>query len=90
MARLTQNEVVNGLVARGVPQHVAIGVAMNFRDESGFNTSINEATPNAHGTNGRVGSYSSNLRTTISATCPTTSSASLKRMAPGVGYGLPM
>jgi hypothetical protein len=51
MARLTQNEVINGLVARGVPMHVATGVAMNFRDESAYNTGIQELNPH----NGRGG-----------------------------------
>lgn len=45
MARLTQDQVVAGLVQRGVPAHVAQGVAANFRDESGFNTGIQEAAP---------------------------------------------
>lgn len=45
MAILSAKDVVDGLVARGVPEHVAQGVAMNFRDESGFNTSINEQNP---------------------------------------------
>jgi hypothetical protein len=45
MARLTQDQVVSGLVARGVPAHVAQGVAMNFRDESGFDTGIQERAP---------------------------------------------
>ena len=51
MARLTQDQVVQGLVARGVPAHVATGVALNFRDELGFNTGIQELNPH----NGRGG-----------------------------------
>jgi Phage tail lysozyme len=51
VARLTQDQVVQGLVARGVPAHVAQGVALNFRDESAFNTGIQELNPH----NGRGG-----------------------------------
>jgi hypothetical protein len=40
--KLTHDQIVAGLVERGVPQHVAQGVAMNFRDESGLDTGINE------------------------------------------------
>lgn len=32
--------VIQGLVARGVPEHVAVGVAMNSQSESGFNPNI--------------------------------------------------
>jgi hypothetical protein len=51
VVRLTQDQVVGGLVARGVPQHIAQGVALNFRDESAFNTGIQELNPH----NGRGG-----------------------------------
>ena len=47
MAKLTSDQVVAGLVRRGVPLHVAQGVAMNFRDESGFETGIQERNPRA-------------------------------------------
>jgi len=47
VARLTQDQVVAGLVQRGVPAHVAQGVAANFRDESGFNTGIQELNPHS-------------------------------------------
>jgi len=40
MARLTEAQVIAGLVRRGVPRHVAQGVAMNFQDESGFDSGI--------------------------------------------------
>jgi hypothetical protein len=49
--RLTSDQVVSGLVQRGVPDHVAKGVAMNFGDESGFETGIQEKNP----TSGRGG-----------------------------------
>jgi hypothetical protein len=43
--QLTEEQVVNALVQRGVPVHAAQGVAMNFRDESGLRTDINEGQP---------------------------------------------
>ncbi|MER8406988.1 phage tail tip lysozyme [Mesorhizobium sp. M1307] len=47
--RLTEAQVVAGLIKRGVPTHVAQGVAMNFRDESGFDTGIVGDNGNAIG-----------------------------------------
>jgi hypothetical protein len=47
--RLTYDQVVAGLEQRGVPKHVAEGVAMNFQDESGFDTSIVGDNGNAVG-----------------------------------------
>ncbi|MER9596115.1 phage tail tip lysozyme [Mesorhizobium sp. M0244] len=47
--RLTEAQVVAGLTKRGVPTHVAQGVAMNFRDESGFDTGIVGDNGNAIG-----------------------------------------
>lgn len=40
-------EILAGLIRRGVPAHVAQGVLMNFRDESGYNTGIQERAPTA-------------------------------------------
>ena len=34
-----------GLISRGLPDHVADGFVMNFQDESGLNPGINEAAP---------------------------------------------
>jgi hypothetical protein len=51
MARLDPAVVVAGLVKRGVPEHVARGVLMNFQDESGLDTGIQEQAP----TSGRGG-----------------------------------
>ncbi|MBY5849795.1 hypothetical protein HFN51_04385 [Rhizobium leguminosarum] len=45
--RLTSDQVVEGLTKRGVPEHVAKGVAMNFADESGLETGIQEHAPDA-------------------------------------------
>lgn len=44
---LSRDDVVNGLVQRGLPQHAAQGIAMNINDESGFN-------PAAVGDNGNA------------------------------------
>ena len=41
-------DLIDGLVARGVPEHVAAGVVMNAQDESGLN-------PSAIGDNGNAG-----------------------------------
>jgi hypothetical protein len=51
MAVLSPGSIVAGLVQRGVPEHVARGVVMNFQDESGLNTGIQEQAP----TSGRGG-----------------------------------
>jgi hypothetical protein len=40
--KLLPSQIIAGLVARGVPEHVAKGVAMNFRDESAFETGAQE------------------------------------------------
>jgi len=45
MARLPPAQVVAALVQRGVPEHVAQGVVMNFQDESGLDTGIQEGAP---------------------------------------------
>ena len=44
-----------GLVARGLPEHVADGFVMNFQDESGLNPGINEAAPIVPGSRGGFG-----------------------------------
>lgn len=49
--------VVQGLVERGLPQHVAEGFAMNFADESGFDPGINEINPIVAGSRGGFGLY---------------------------------
>lgn len=46
-----------GMMARGLPEHVADGFLMNFKDESGFNPSINEANPLVAGSLGGRGLY---------------------------------
>jgi len=51
MARFPPAQIVAALVQRGVPEHVAQGVVMNFQDESGLDTGIQEGAP----TSGRGG-----------------------------------
>lgn len=47
--------LVRGLTARGLPEHVAQGFALNAQDESGFNPGINEANPTVAGSRGGFG-----------------------------------
>lgn len=44
-----------GLVARGLPEHVADAFVMNFKDESNLNPGINEASPLVPGSRGGFG-----------------------------------
>jgi hypothetical protein len=44
-----------GLVARGMPEHIADGFVMNFQDESGMNPGINEVAPLVPGSRGGFG-----------------------------------
>ncbi len=44
-----------GLVARGMPEHIADGFVMNFEDESGLNPGINEIAPIVPGSRGGFG-----------------------------------
>jgi hypothetical protein len=50
-------EIRQGLVDRGMPDHIARGFVMNFRDESGLNPDINEAEPLVEGSRGGFGLY---------------------------------
>lgn len=47
--------IVSGLVARGLPEHVAQGFVMNMQDESGLNPGINEIDPIVPGSRGGFG-----------------------------------
>lgn len=47
----------NGLIERGLPEHVADGFLVNFQDESGLNPGINEANPTVPGSRGGFGLY---------------------------------
>lgn len=46
-----------GLVARGLPEHIADGFVMNMQDESGLNPGINEVAPLVPGSRGGFGLY---------------------------------
>jgi len=46
-----------GLIDRGLPEHVADGFLVNFQDESGLNPGINEAKPLVPGSRGGFGLY---------------------------------
>ena len=56
-SRVDAAYVVDGLVRRGLPRHVAEGFAMNFADESGFDPGINERNPTVKGSRGGYGLY---------------------------------
>lgn len=49
--------VKSGLMARGMPEHVADGFVMNMIDESGLNPNINEHNPLVPGSRGGFGYY---------------------------------
>lgn len=51
----TASYIKEGLVKRGVPEHVAEGVILNFQDESGLNPGINEIAPTVKGSRGGFG-----------------------------------
>lgn len=46
-----------GLIARGMPEHIADAFMLNFQDESGLNSDINEAKPLVPGSRGGYGLY---------------------------------
>lgn len=52
---LDEGYVFSGLVSRGIPPHIAEGITMNLRDESGLNPGINEAAPMVAGSRGGYG-----------------------------------
>ena len=51
----TADEIIGGLMSRGLPQHIAIGIAANMKAESGFNPGINEQKPLVAGSRGGYG-----------------------------------
>ncbi len=44
-----------GLIQRGIPEHIADGFVLNFQDESGLNPAINERNPIVRGSRGGYG-----------------------------------
>lgn len=55
--KVDEQYVIDGLVKRGLPKHVAEGFAMNIGDESGFDPGINEKNPTVKGSRGGFGLY---------------------------------
>jgi len=55
--KVDEQWVVDGLMKRGLPQHIAQGFAMNMQDESGLDAGINEITPVVKGSRGGFGLY---------------------------------
>lgn len=53
----TASYIRQGLVSRGLPEHVADAFLMNMQDESGLNPGINEANPTVPGSRGGYGLY---------------------------------
>ena len=51
------DDLYRGLIKRGLPEHVAKGFVMNFRDESGLDSNINEKDPLVAGSRGGFGLY---------------------------------
>lgn len=54
---MAREEVLQGLLARGVPPHVAQGILGNISVESGFNPGINEINPVVKGSRGGFGLF---------------------------------
>lgn len=48
-------DIVTGLMARGIPEHIAVGMATRMRAESGLNPGINEIKPVVPGSRGGYG-----------------------------------
>lgn len=46
---ITANWVIDGLKRRNIPEHIAVGAAMNIQDESGFNPAAVGDNGNAYG-----------------------------------------
>lgn len=52
-----EQQLLSGMIERGLPQHIAEAFVMNMRDESGLNPGINEAAPIVPGSRGGFGLY---------------------------------
>lgn len=50
-----EQEILTGLLARGIPEHVAVGILRGLRAESGLNPGINEIAPLVPGSRGGYG-----------------------------------
>ena len=51
------DRIQSKLVARGMPEHIAKGFVMNFMDESGLSSTVNEKNPLVKGSRGGFGLY---------------------------------
>ena len=56
-SRQKANVIRDGLIDRGLPEHVAEAFVINMRDESGLNPGINEKRPLVKGSRGGFGLY---------------------------------
>ncbi len=54
-AMSSEGRIRQGMIDRGLPEHVADAFVMNFRDESGLNPGINEHNPIVPGSRGGFG-----------------------------------
>ena len=54
---MAREEVLQALLSRGVPQHIAQGMLGNISVESGFNPGINEINPTVPGSRGGFGLF---------------------------------
>jgi hypothetical protein len=54
---VSEEWVINGLVKRGMPAHIATAFAWNMKDESGLRPGINEIEPLVKGSRGGFGLY---------------------------------
>jgi hypothetical protein len=52
-----EQQLIQGLMARGFPRHIAVGMVANMRAESGLNPGINEIAPLVPGSRGGFGLY---------------------------------
>jgi hypothetical protein len=52
-----ERQIYDGLIARGLPPHIAEAFVLNFKDESGLNPGINETAPLVPGSRGGYGLY---------------------------------
>lgn len=57
MERVSPQFIIEGLMRRGYPAHVAQGFVMNMMDESGLRPGVNEAAPIVPGSRGGFGLY---------------------------------
>lgn len=52
---MSSQRVIDGLIRRGIPEHIALGIAGNLAVESGFDPGINEVSPIVPGSRGGFG-----------------------------------